>query len=266
MELTLLPLYSGSSGNAVYVGSDKTGVLVDAGLSGRTIERALAMHAIAPAQLRGILITHEHSDHIKGAGILSRKYDLPVYANERTWVAMQDKLGVVSSKNQRVFDSDADFYIRDLGVTPFHLPHDAAEPVGYCFTCGGLRVGVATDLGHVSKATLDAIGGCEALLLESNHDVDMLMCSRYPYELKRRIRGKRGHLSNEDAGEALIELCKRSLKRVFLGHLSQENNMEHLAMATVSGILQSAGVEIGTQLELSMAHRDRSAAPMVVAR
>ena len=130
MRFTFCPLFSGSSGNSLFVGAGDTRILVDAGMPGRSIEAQLRALDVAPDTLSGILITHEHSDHIKGVGILSRKYDLPVYANEGTWMAMEDKIGGVALKNQRLFYTGEDFYIGELNVAPFAIPHDAAEPVG----------------------------------------------------------------------------------------------------------------------------------------
>ena len=266
MEMMLCPLFSGSSGNAVYVGTQKTGLLIDAGLSGVVIERALQAQGLDPARLDGILITHEHIDHIKGAGVLSRRHDIPVYANEKTWLAMQDKIGPVATRNQRVFDSAADFYIRDIDVVPFPLSHDAQDPVGFCLGSGGKRVGIATDLGYVSAAAFEAVAGCDALLLEANHDPDMLLHGRYSYELKRRIKGRRGHLSNEDAARALVRLHERGLRRALLGHMSAENNMVELLWQTVRSVLKEAGIADGRDIELAVAPRDRACAPLVVCR
>jgi phosphoribosyl 1,2-cyclic phosphodiesterase len=264
MGMMLCPLFSGSSGNAVYVGTGRTGLLVDAGLSGRVIEQALSAQGINPASLNGILITHEHIDHIKGVGVLSRRHDIPVYANEKTWQAMQDKIGPVPLRNQRVFDSGGDFFIRDIDVVPFPLAHDASDPVGFCFYSRGKKAGVATDLGHVSQAVLDAVTGCDILLLEANHDPDMLMHGRYSYELKRRIRSRRGHLSNEDAARALIKLHARGLRRAFLGHMSAENNMVELLEQTVRSVLAEEGIRVGRDIEIAVAHRDRASVPVVV--
>lgn len=266
MEMMLCPLFSGSSGNAIYVGTQKTGLLIDAGLSGRVIEQALCAQGISPSGLHGILITHEHIDHIKGAGVLSRRHNIPIYANEKTWLAMQDKIGPVTLRNQCVFDSAADFYVRDIDVIPFPLSHDAKDPVGFCLVSGGKKIGIATDLGYVSAPTLDAVSGCDALLLEANHDPDMLLHGRYSYELKRRIRGRRGHLSNEEAAQALIRLHERGLRRAYLGHMSAENNMVDLLWQTVRSVLSEAGVAVGKDIELSIAHRDRVSDPVVVCR
>ncbi|MFZ5974413.1 MAG: MBL fold metallo-hydrolase [Bacillota bacterium] len=266
MEMMLCPLFSGSSGNAIYVGTEETGLLVDAGLSGRVIEQALCTQGINPSSLHGILITHEHIDHIKGAGVLSRRHNIPIYANEKTWLAMQDKIGPVATRNQRVFDPHADFYVRDIDVIPFPLSHDAEDPVGFCLVSRGKKIGIATDLGYVSSGALDAVAGCDALLLEANHDPDMLLHGRYSYELKRRIRSRRGHLSNEEAAHALIKLHERGLRRALLGHMSAENNMAELLWQTVDSVLSEAGLTVGKDIEIAIAHRDRISEPVVVGR
>ena len=160
MELLLSPLFSGSSGNAVYVGAGRTGILVDAGVSCARVVSEMKATGIDPAALSAILITHEHSDHVAGAGILSRKFDLPIYATEGTWSAMAEKLGAVSAKNIRVIESGQDFYIGDLDISPCPLPHDAADPCGYAFTCGRLRAAIATDIGCLREGWLKAVSGC----------------------------------------------------------------------------------------------------------
>lgn len=175
MRLTFCPLFSGSSGNAIFVGAGNTHLLIDAGMPGRSIENALREIGVLPETLNGIVITHEHSDHVKGAGILSRKYHVPLYANERTWNAMARAVGEVAPRNRRIFETDTDFYINDLSVFPFSIPHDAAEPVGYRIFYGGRSVATATDMGYMQKSVLQALSGVDVLLLESNHDPDLLM-------------------------------------------------------------------------------------------
>lgn len=257
MRFTFCPLFSGSSGNSLFIGADKTRILVDAGMPGRSIEAQLRTLGVAPDTLSGILITHEHSDHIKGVGILSRKYDLPVYANEGTWMAMQDKIGGVALKNQRLFYTGEDFYIGNLNVAPFAIPHDAAEPVGYAFHCGHVKAATATDIGHVNDKWMNAVSGSQVMMLESNHDLNMLVCGRYPAQLKNRIKGRRGHLCNEDSARALVELCKGGLQSVILGHLSEENNLPELAFQTAYDALCGAGIRPGEDVTLEVARRDQ---------
>ena len=215
---------SGSSGNCIYVGSDNTHVLVDIGISGKKMETGLNSLELTGRDLDGILITHEHSDHIKGLGVISRKYGIPIYATAGTVDAM-----VRTNEIQE----DEPFMINDLKVNPFTIPHDAAQPVGYRLEHEGHSVGIATDLGKYNDYIIENLQGLDALLLEANHDIRMLQVGKYPYYLKQRILGDRGHLSNENAGRLLCRLLHDNLKAIFLGHLSRENNYEELAYETV---------------------------------
>lgn len=259
MTIAYCPLFSGSSGNAAVLRSEKTQLLIDAGLSGKTITGAMEQYGFRPQELRGILITHEHSDHIKGAGILSRKLDIPIYANAATWQAMEGSIGPVAARNVRIFRTGEEFFVGDVNVTPYSISHDAAEPVGYSFCCKGRKIAQMTDLGYAPQSVLEAVSGAELLLLESNHDIEMLKTGSYTYALKKRILGQKGHLSNEAAGDVCLELAKRGVRRFILGHLSRENNLEELAYATVCGTLQGAGALVGKDVQLYMAHRDRPA-------
>ncbi|OQB23489.1 MAG: putative metallo-hydrolase YycJ [Firmicutes bacterium ADurb.Bin182] len=250
------PLFSGSSGNCSFLEAENVRLLIDAGLAGCTVTNALAKIGVAPETLNAILITHEHSDHISGVGVLSRKYKLPVYANERTWNAMREKIGYIPPKLVRVFETDRDFYIKELNVLPFSTPHDAAEPIGYCFSYRNKKVSIMTDIGHVTNRMLDIIEHSSLLLLEANHDVEMLLAGSYPYHLKRRILSDTGHLSNENAGKALAKLYLRGLRNVILGHLSRENNLEPLALETVKMVLRQEDIP-DTAVNMGLAHRDR---------
>ena len=249
MSLSISPLFSSSSGNCTYVGTERTGLIVDAGLAGNKVEGALQNIGKRPGELSGILITHEHTDHIRGVGVLSRKDDLPVYANAKTWEAMQAKVGEISLKNTRVIDR-TEFYIGDICVAPVPIHHDAADPTGFAFFGAGRKVGVMTDTGHITRDMLDAMEGAAIVLLESNHDIELLKNGRYPYYLKKRILSGKGHLSNEAAGAAAGELAKRGVRGILLGHLSRENNRKLLAYETVFAALKSEGVEPGRDLAL----------------
>lgn len=256
MALSFCPLFSGSSGNAIYVGAGETRLLVDAGMPGRSIASALTQIGVPPESLSAILITHEHSDHVKGAGILSRRFDLPVYANEGTWMAMEEKLGEVALRNRRVFTTGEDFFVQEIDVQSFAIPHDAREPVGYALYHKGCKVAVATDLGHIQSGWMDAVRGAQVLMLEANHDVDMLMGGSYPQYLKRRISGQKGHLCNNDTGKALIRLVESGVQNCILGHLSKENNLPELAYQTVAQALTDEGIALGRDVRLDLAHRD----------
>ena len=233
--MRLCSIASGSSGNCIYVGSDCAHVLIDAGISGRRVEAGLNSLELTGRDLDGILITHEHSDHIKGLGVIARKYGIPIYATGGTVDAMvrSGSLGKIPEGIFREIREDEPFLIKDLVINPFTIPHDAAQPVGYRLECGEHSVGIATDLGKYNEYIIENLQNLDALLLEANHDIRMLQVGRYPYYLKQRIMGDRGHLSNENAGQLLCRLLHDNLKAVFLGHLSKENNYEELAYETV---------------------------------
>lgn len=261
MPFYFCPLRSGSSGNSLFVQAGTARVLVDAGLSGRAVERALAELDIPADSLSGILISHEHTDHVQGVGVLSRRYDLPVYATEGTWAAISDKpaFAAIPSKNIRVFSPGEDFYIRDLAVSPFSIPHDAANPVGFSLLYGGRKVCVATDLGHIASGWMQALAGADLVLLEANHDVGMLRSStRYHAGLKSRILGKHGHLSNADSGQALAKLVETGVHHVVLGHMSAESNTPDLARQTVCAALRDAGIRPDTDVRVDLAWRDHA--------
>jgi len=254
--LRFCPLYSGSSGNALLVLADGAAILVDAGLPGRVVAEALAAAGVAPEQLSGILVTHEHSDHVKGVGILARRYRLPVYANAGTWRGMLPLIGEIPPAQMRVFETERDFYLGGVNVLPYKTPHDANESVGFVFQSGGSKLSILTDAGHVNERMLDAVSGSGLILIESNHDVEMLKAGRYPFPLKRRILGDEGHLSNDACGAALTALYGRGVRRAVLGHLSRENNFESLALETVRAALRASDVP-DEAFALSVAHRDR---------
>ena len=226
---------SGSSGNCIYVGSDHTAVLVDTGISGKKIAEGMKAIGRKPEELNGILITHEHSDHIKGLGVMARKYGIPIYTTPGTREAICKcgSLGVIEEGLFHEIHADEGFAIQDLEIMPFRISHDAAQPVAYRIKNGDKSVAVATDMGCYSDYIIDHLQGLDGILLESNHDINMLQVGSYPYPLKQRILGKRGHLSNENAGRLLCEILHGDLKFIMLGHLSKENNYEALAYATV---------------------------------
>ncbi len=248
------PLCSGSSGNATYLEAGGARLLIDAGLSCKRITELLARIGVTPDLLSAILVTHEHIDHVRGVNVLSKKYDLPVYANAETWTAMRQELKDVAPKNMCVFESDRDFYLAGARILPFTVPHDAIHCVGYTVSADGHKVGVCTDLGHADARILSILSGCELLLFEANHDVDMLMAGSYPYRLKKRILSGNGHMNNEDCGKAIVKLYETGVRNVILGHLSRENNYPELAMVTVRAALQEAG--IADRVNLAIAARE----------
>ncbi len=256
MQLQFCPLFSGSSGNSIYVGTDKTKILIDAGLSGAKITSELEKIGVRPGEIQAILVTHEHADHIGGVGVLARRLRVPVYASPGTWAAMRGKVGAIDGSRAVEFAPGEDFSIGDLYIRPFSTPHDAAEPVGYAISAGRSKVAVATDVGSLREAWLNELEEADVLLLEANHDVNTLEAGRYPYDLKKRILGRRGHLSNDDAGRAAVELVRRGVRAIVLGHLSAENNFPELAYASVAGALEEAGFTPGRDVMLSVARRD----------
>lgn len=244
MAFIFAPLFSGSSGNALYVRREDTCVLVDAGLPGKRISEEMQKAGEQIERLGAILVTHEHLDHIAGVGVLMRKYKVPVYATEPTWQAMEGKIGRIPGDLARCIAPGEEFSIGSLLVRPFSIPHDAACPVGYAFEGGGRKLAVATDVGCMEKEWMEAVSGADMLLLEANHDVDMLRAGRYPYDLKKRILSNRGHLSNDDAGIAAVQLCQSGVRQILLGHLSGENNFPELAWESVAMHLRRAGLDI----------------------
>ncbi|HZK34177.1 MAG TPA: MBL fold metallo-hydrolase, partial [Bacillota bacterium] len=198
MSIKVCSLFSGSSGNSTYLGTEKTHILVDAGLAGKNIIAGLSDVGVDGSELKGLLITHEHTDHIRGAGVLSRRFDIPIYANEKTWAAMESRIGKVQPSNIRVFDNNMDFYIQDINVQAYEIPHDAVDPVGFSFYCNNKKISITTDLGHTNNKLIKTVMDSDMVILEANHDIDMLKSGPYPPMLKRRILGRKGHLSNVD--------------------------------------------------------------------
>ena len=240
-------------GNASLVSGGNTKLLVDCGVSGKSVTSALADVDVYPEDISAIAVTHEHIDHIAGIGVMMRRYHIPVWANAATWTAMESQVGKIDKSLVNIFDNDSSFEIGEIGVKPFSIPHDAADPVGYSFMCGDEKVAVATDIGELKKDLFEAIRGSKTVLLESNHDVNMLEIGKYPPQLKRRIRGKLGHLSNDDAGRAAEFLVRLGTERIILGHLSEENNYPELARQTVICVLNDAGIKCGRDVLLGVA-------------
>ena len=255
--IKLVSLFSGSSGNAIYVSGNKTKILVDAGLSGKRIEQALLSIGEDIRNIQAILISHEHMDHILGAGILSRRFGIPIYANQRTWDAMMSSLKKINPECIRVFNTGDNFRIGDLEVHTFMTPHDAAEPVGFSFFCNDRKLTIATGMGHMNNNLLACLEGSDIVLIESNHDIEMLKMGRYPWPLKKRILGDKGHLCNDMAAQTVAYLARAGTKKFLLGHLSKENNFPELAFETVKNALLEKSIIAGRDVYLGVAHRDR---------
>lgn len=233
--MRLCSIASGSSGNCIYVGSDATHLLVDVGISGKRTECGLNSLGVSAKELDGILITHEHADHINGLGVLARKYEIPIYATPGTIKEIKrcGSLGKIDDELFKEVKADEKLTIKDLTVNPMRISHDAAEPVAYRIGYGSRKVGICTDLGIYNDYTVECLRGMDALLIEANHDVNMLQVGPYPYYLKQRILGERGHLSNENSGRLLSRIIHDKMQAIVLGHLSKENNLPELAYEAV---------------------------------
>lgn len=257
--MRLCSIASGSSGNCIYTGSEKTHLLVDAGLSAKKVEEGLKKLQVEGKDLKGLLLTHEHSDHVKGVGILARRYGLAVYATAGTIARLKrmKSLGKIDEGLYHVIKADQKFMIGDVEVEPFRVSHDAAEPVAYRFCCGGKCAAVATDMGRYNDYIVEKLKKLDVLLLEANHDIQMLEVGPYPYPLKQRILGEWGHLSNESAGQLLCRVLHDGMKKIYLGHLSKENNYVELAYETVKLEIELGDVKYGAgDFDIEVAKRD----------
>ncbi|KYG89840.1 MBL fold metallo-hydrolase [Metasolibacillus sp. FSL H7-0170] len=243
-------LASGSTGNAIYVENDEHAFLVDVGLSGKKMEQLFAKIDRDMKKLSGILVTHEHSDHIKGLGVVARKYNVPIYANEKTWAAMDMSIGNIPTDLRFQFDMETMKSFGTLDIQSFAVSHDAADPMFYVFHEEGRKLAVMTDTGYVSDRMKGHIRGADAFVFESNHDIGMLQMGRYPWSIKRRILSDVGHVSNEDAAVAMSEVVFEKPTQIYLSHLSKDNNMKDLARMSVSQTLQSCGIITGEFVHL----------------
>ena len=249
----LYSLISGSSGNCSLLTNGKTNILIDCGTSGKRIIQALSNLSINEKTISAILLTHEHTDHTKGAGILMRKLKVPVYATSGTLKEID--LGCVDDSLIHEICHDVTYDIEGIGVTPFSIPHDANDPCGFILNNGAIRIATATDIGIMTDAILSRLYGCDSVLLESNHDIDMLRYGDYPYALKQRILSDIGHLSNKAAAETALKLVRQGTKHLMLGHLSDKNNMPTIAQMETYSFLTDNGVNVGSDVTLKVAQR-----------
>ena len=253
--LNFCSLYSGSSGNSLFIETENTKLLVDAGVSCKKIEKALEDINVDISSLDGILITHEHTDHVQGLGTLSRKFDLPVFVNQKTLDSMPKQKDKISEKNINIFNTNEKFEIKDLKFLPFSIPHDAADPCGFNIYKDNKKLSIATDIGHINNNILKNLEESLFVMLESNYDPNVLRCSPYPFALKNRISSSTGHLSNEMAGKTISHLLDSGLKEAMLGHLSKESNFPELAYQTVLDELISNNYDENS-FSLNVASRD----------
>jgi len=261
--MKICSLASSSSGNCIYVGTDRTHILIDAGISCKRVKSGLELINIDPAGIDAVLITHEHSDHIRGLGVLSRRYSIPIYATELTWRAVLSS-GTVGEIDKNLFHKispDKDFAINEIAIHPFRTPHDAADPVCYTFTKDKKKISIATDLGCYNSYIAEKLKGSNVLFIEANHDIEMLKNGSYPFYLKKRILSDAGHLSNEMSGKLVSEVLHDNLKYVVLGHLSKENNRPEIAFAAVNAVLSADPVDSGNT-ELLVSEKE-SVSPLV---
>lgn len=245
-------LASGSTGNAFYLETPERKILVDAGLTGKKITSLLAEIDRSPEDLDAILVTHEHVDHIKGVGVLARKYNLDVYANENTWKIMDDKamLGKLDVAQKHIFEREKLLTFGDIDIESFGVSHDAVDPQFYRFMKDGKSFVMLTDTGYVSDRMAGIIENADGYLIESNHDIEILRAGSYPWKTKQRILSDKGHLCNEDGAGAMIRTIGNKTKKIYLGHLSKENNIKELAHMTMETQLMQADFGVGTDFKV----------------
>lgn len=230
-SLSVCILASGSKGNAIYISDGSTSILIDAGLSGSEIKRRLQSRGLRPEDLDAILVSHEHSDHIKGAGPISRRFDLPVYISLKTRAVASSQIGNIN--DIRYFKCGSTFMINSLTLHPFSLSHDAEDPAGFTVKKNGAKIGIATDLGLATSMVKEHLKDCTVLIIEANHDTSMLAKGPYPWPIKQRIKSRTGHLSNQASKNLLKEVQHNQLQHVILAHLSEVNNTPQKALSAV---------------------------------
>jgi phosphoribosyl 1,2-cyclic phosphodiesterase len=235
--MKICSLGSGSEGNCTYVESDHTRILIDAGFSAKEVETRLSQIGVDVQTVDGLVLTHEHADHIRGVGVLARRYDIPVFSNAGTFAGGRNQLGDLPVK--KTVETGTEFDLGSLRVRTFSVPHDTHDPVGVVVRHGLETFAIVTDLGYVTSQVRDAVRGANVLLLEANHDLNMLVSGPYPWELKQRIKGRFGHLSNDDSFHFLEEFLHCDAATVVLGHLSQTNNHPELVRCRADQIFSS---------------------------
>jgi phosphoribosyl 1,2-cyclic phosphodiesterase len=250
-------LASGSSGNAIWVSGGSTAVLIDAGVSGRRIAAAAEKLGLDTSELGGVLVTHEHSDHVSGLGPVTRRFGVPAYATAGTHAVIDRRLGKCPGRT--LIEPGTDFEIGSLRISPFAISHDCVDPVGYAVTDGRTSAVVATDLGVVSHPVRHRMGEADCVVLEFNHDERMLMDGDYPWFLKQRIMSNEGHLSNEAAARELVSLADGPVSALVLAHLSRENNTPELALKTAREALARAG---RADVDVYLSSQDGALAPI----
>ena len=254
MALSLTLLGSGSSGNATLVSDGDTHILVDVGLSGRETVRRLAQCGLSPQQISAIIVSHEHGDHCRGIAPFAKHLEVPVFITDGAYAAAG--MAIEERKRQRI-DSGCGFDVRGILFTPFAVPHDAADPIAFCIEKEGTKIAIVLDLGYISNLVVERLRGCDAIVLESNHDLNMLAVGPYPWSLKQRVKSRLGHLSNNAVAEYLLTEFDGRARHVVLAHLSEKNNLPELALLSARRALEERSTLLAsqTQLDLGMAGR-----------
>lgn len=262
----LCSLASGSSGNCIYVGNDNTHILIDAGISGKRIKEGLTSINIDPDNLDGILVTHEHSDHIKGLGVMARRHRIPIYLTSQTWSELKDNktVGKIDEALIRFIKPDKAFYVNKMEIMPFKTFHDATDSVCYTFNSDNKKIGMVTDSGKFDEYMINHLRDSNLLYVEANHDVKMLESGSYPYYLKRRILSDLGHLSNEHSTRLISEIIHKELSHVVLAHLSKENNHPDIAYLEAKHLLDQVKKEKNYDIQLVVAKRDTHSEAIVI--
>lgn len=258
MTMNYCSLASGSSGNSHFIATEQTRILLDVGMSHRYIKKALESIGESIESVNGVLITHEHTDHIKGLPMVLKKHGMPVYMTEPTFEKIKSKIREEDLDQVVILGAGQPLNIGDVRIQPFDISHDAVDPKGYVFTHEDKKLSIVTDIGIMTEEVVASISGSNFLVIESNHDVNMVMYGAYPFYLKRRILSEHGHLSNEDAAKTIYRVYESgSLKNVVLAHLSKENNVPELAHLTVRRFLEEKGIDTEVQINLDLTYRDR---------
>lgn len=256
--LKFISFGSGSSGNCYYLYTDTDSILIDVGVGIRVLKKHFHNYGLRFEDVHHVLITHDHADHVKSVGSLSTDYHLPVYTTRKVHQGIERNYCVrkkIEPSHARVIEKNVTFTLGEFKITPFGVPHDSTDNVGYFVECGGVNFCLITDVGHITEEMHDFIGRANYLVLEANHSVEMLQQGHYPQYLKDRILGDNGHLSNDDCGEALANYATPELHHVWLCHLSEENNHPELARKTVEQILRSKGIIAGKDFQLEVLKR-----------
>ncbi|OOO00346.1 MAG: MBL fold metallo-hydrolase [Epulopiscium sp. Nele67-Bin004] len=257
--MKLCAIASGSKGNCTYIGSQGLNILVDVGISGKQAIRGLDEINIEGTDIDAIFITHEHNDHIKGVGIFSRKFDTPIYATEKTWqvIDTNNMIGKVAQQNKKIIKPNKCIKLNKTEITPFSIKHDSVDPVGYTFETDNKKIAVLTDIGSIDDDVFCHMKNCNGMLVESNHDESILQVGDYPPNLKKRILGEYGHISNETSAQFIADIYNKNLKWVVLGHLSQDNNFPDLAYVTFKNTLATNGIKIKIDIEIYIAEQNK---------